>query len=216
MAIPGVDCDLIADVIQGEVPRAPQGDLAKLAAAATPPHHLVHPMHRRGEDLRDLVDGRRGRVRETHHGRRIAAGDPVEDLGGQVVDLPMDDMIDSELLLHPVAAIEMPSAGSAEDDLILPIRPLQPPDEVEKHRLRVRRQDPAHREGHADRPEAERVHRVQAHDLRIVVDELFHVTRVRDDDGLTAVRLDQGRFDFPKAIWHPGRPTLPIDLGRAR
>src|SRR5207302_4850742 len=108
----------------------------------------------------------------------IAAGDPVEDLSGQVLYLPLDYMSDSELLLHPVAAIEMPSAGSAEDDLVLPIRPLQPPDEVEKHRLRVWRQDPAHREGHADRPEAERVHRVQAHDLRIVVDELFHVTRV--------------------------------------
>src|SRR2546427_215102 len=114
------------------------------------------------------------------------------------------------------ALIAISSAGSPQDDLILPIRPLQPPDEVEKHRLRVRRQDPAHREGHADRPEAERVHRVQAHDLRIVVDELFHVTRVRNDNGLTAVRLDQGRFDFPEAIRHPGRPTLPIDLGRAR
>src|SRR5207247_3991822 len=134
LAIPGVDCDFIADVIQGEVPRAPQSDLAKLAATATASHDLVHPMHRRGEDLRDLVDGRRGRVRETHYGRRIAARDPVEDLGGQVVDLPMDDLIDSELLLHPVAAIEMPYAGSAEDNRILPIRPLHPPNEVENHR----------------------------------------------------------------------------------
>src|SRR5438445_12314872 len=166
-------------------------------------------MHRRGEDLRDLVDGRRGRVRETHYGRRIAARDPVEDLGGQVVDLPMDDMIDSELLLHPVAAIEMPSAGSAEDNLILPIRPFQPPDEVEKHRLRVRRQDPAHREGHADRSEAERVHRVQAHDLRIVVDELFHITGVCDDDGLTARRQDKGRIALPDAMLYWIKTRLP-------
>jgi len=216
LAVRRVHRDLVADVVQGEVPWTAEGDFAELAPAAAAPHDLVHPVHRRPEDLRDLIDRRRGRVREAHHGRRVASGDALEDFGDEMVHLSVDDVVDAELLLHPFAAIEVPSARPSEDDLVFPIRPLQPADEVEEHRLRIRGQDAPHREGHADRTESQRVHRVEADDLGVVADVLFDLPRVRDDDGIPALRLDEGCLDLPQAVRHADGTALLVDLRGVR
>src|SRR2546425_458215 len=78
------------------LPGAAQRDFAELAPTAAPPHHLVHRVHRRTEDFRDLVDRRRGRIREAHDGGRMIVHDPVENLRDEVVDLTVDDVVDAE------------------------------------------------------------------------------------------------------------------------
>src|SRR5437773_10350487 len=110
----------------------------------------------------------------------------------------------------------MPGAGPAEDDLVFPIRSLDTLDELEEHRLRVRREDPAHGEGHADGTEAKRIHRVESHDLRFVIDIAVHGPRVGDDDVIASIRADEGCLDFPETVWHSDRPALRIELGRVR
>src|SRR5206468_2210280 len=86
-------------------------DLAELAAAAASSHDLVHRVHRRTQDFRDLVDGRGGRVREAHDRGSVVVYDPVENLRDEMVDLAVDDVVDSERFLHFLAVIEMPGAG---------------------------------------------------------------------------------------------------------
>ena len=182
-----VHSDLVADVVEGEVPRTPEGDLAELATPTASPHHLVHRMHRRPEDFRDLVDRWRGRVREAHDRRSVVVHDSIEDLRDKMVDLPVHDVVDAEALLHLLAVVEVPRTGPAQDDFVLPVRPLDALDEVEEHRFRVWSEDAAHRERHADWPEAEWVHRVKSNHLRFVVDVLCHSPGVGDHDLVPAV-----------------------------
>src|SRR5438874_10832393 len=110
LAVRRVHRDLVADVVQGEVPWTAEGDFAELAPAAAAPHDLVHPVHRRPEDLRDLINRRRGRVREAHHGRRLPSGDALEDFGEEMVHLSVEDVDDAELLLHPFKDVELLSS----------------------------------------------------------------------------------------------------------
>src|SRR5207247_1476088 len=138
-------------------------------------------VHRRTQDFRDLVDGRGGRVREAHDRGSVVVYDPVENLRDEMVDLAVDDVVDSERFLHFLAVIEMPGAGPAEDDLVFPIGSLDALDELEEHRLRVRREDPAHGEGHAERTEDKRIHRGAYHALRFANAITVHEPRVDGD-----------------------------------
>ena len=208
--------DLVRDVVEREVPRPTQRDLTELAAAAAPAHDLVHRVHRRPKDLRDLVHGGRGGVREAHHGRRVAPGDAIEDLGHEVVHFAVDDVIDPEGRLHVGPVVEVPGAGPAQDNLVLASGPPDVLRELEEFCLRIRREHAAHREGHAHGPEAERIHRVQADDLRVVRDVSVDVVRGRDDDLVPAMHAGERRLDLPEPVRHADRAAFGVQLGRVR
>ncbi|TLZ84354.1 MAG: peroxiredoxin [Methanobacteriota archaeon] len=129
-----------------------------------------------------------------------------------MVDLAVDDVVDPEGCLHLLSVVEMPGAGPSEDDLVLPVRPLHALDELKEHRLRVGREDPAHREGHAHGTEAERIHRMQSDDLGLVVDVAVDVPRVGDDDIVAPERSDEGGFHLAETVRHPDGPALCVEL----
>src|SRR6059058_3641115 len=133
-----------------------------------------------------------------------------------MVDLAVDDVVDPEGFLHLLSIIEVPGAGPSEDDLVLPVRPLHALDELEEHRLRVRREDPAHREGHAHGTQAERIHRMQSDDLCLVIDVAVNVPRVGDDDIIAPERPDEGGFHFSETVRHADGSALRVELRLVR
>src|SRR5436309_6783822 len=133
-----------------------------------------------------------------------------------MVDLAVDDVVDPEGCLHLLAVVEVPGARPSEDDLVLPVRPLHALDELEEHRLRVRREDPAHRERHAHGTEAEWIHRVQSDDLRLVVDVSVDVPRVGDDDILAPERSDEGGLHLPETVRHSDGAALGVEAWLVR
>src|SRR2546426_961979 len=106
--------DLVANVVEREVSGPPQGDFAELAAAAASSHDLVHRMHRRPQDLRNLVDRGGRRVREAHDGGSRIVDDPIENLRDQMVDLAVDDEVD-----HLVPEIDRKSTRLNSSHLVI-------------------------------------------------------------------------------------------------
>src|SRR2546422_3457799 len=108
----------------------------------------------------------------------------------------------------------MPGARPPEDDLVFSVGSLDAMDELEEHRLRERREAPAHREGHADGTEAEGIHGAESDHLGLVIDVSLDVPRVGDDDRVAPVCADEGRFDFSQAVRHMDGPALRVELRR--
>src|SRR5256712_14054161 len=96
----------------------------------------------------------------------------------------------------------MPGARPPEDDLVFSVGSLDAMDELEEHRLRERREDPAHREGHADGTEAEGIHGAESDHLGLVIDVSLAVPRDGADDPGAPGRRDEGRFDFSWVARH--------------